>query len=117
MALPTPQPERRRRPRALADFAVTLTVGSTSQEARLSDVSELGLRCHVAQPLRLSTAVTATLQMPGRSQPLQLRAKVVRCMPIDARGSTFTVGLEFAPVAPIDRAALIGYVKKARPAP
>ncbi len=59
------RPDRRRHPRAFADFDVA--IGNSLVTAR--DVSRSGLRCVVDEPIREMTEVEMTLQVPQPTGP------------------------------------------------
>lgn len=117
MPSPSPQPERRRKPRALADFVIDLAASTAPLPVRLRDLSELGLCCTCDAKLRAGTNLTVVLTLPGSTDRHQLTGRVVRCAPADARGAQFTVGVQFREVPPVARAAIGGYVARGRRAP
>lgn len=117
MAQPTPQPERRRRPRAIADLPLSLTIGDRVHDLRMRDISELGLRCTAPLRVPARTDCEASFALPGHAEPLRLRARTVRCTAVDERGTAYTLGLQFFDVPPLARAAIFGFVKKGRRAP
>ena len=114
MAIPTPQPERRRRTRVRADFAVTLHEGDQTIAARAKDISETGIAFVAPIKLGMRSKVLLELQLPGAAGPVRANGHVVRSSQVDASGREHAIAVAFTDMAPLDRAAIVGFVAKSR---
>lgn len=113
---PVPQPERRRRPRALADLPLRAHVADDSLDGRLRDLSEIGLRCTLPRRLPVRAAIAVEFSLPGSIEVHRLTGRAVRCQSQNG-GAAFTVGVQFDAVPPVVRATIAGFVAKAPRAP
>lgn len=111
-----PPTERRRRPRALAEFSVTLRRGTSPIATTAKDVSELGIavrsktRLPMREPLEIELALPDTQGLPI------IKGHVVRCLPVDATGREHYIAISFTDVPPKTRAAIFTFVKRGEPA-
>lgn len=114
-----PRIERRRTPRAPADFAVHIAPpqqqggapAAAPVEARLRDLSTGGLCCLHPDPLREMTLLEMQLAIPGIDEPQRVQGAVVRC--VKARGVTppsYELAVFFTDMAPETRRAIDTYV-------
>lgn len=101
--------------RAVATFPVTLS-GHPGAPAVLRDLSELGLACTAPQAIEEMTKVGIDFALPGQTERHHVEGAVVRCEPLgrDAKKPQWDVAVYFTAVAPATRAALRGYVLKAK---
>jgi len=78
---PTTGRDRRRWPRAKADWPISLDLPEGRYEARVRDISEAGVCFFLDRPLRLMTQLAIELELPGegRSIPIRGTGIVVRC--------------------------------------
>jgi hypothetical protein len=111
----TPARERRRAPRALADFPIQLTPGQSAAEARLKDLSAIGLCCTATQEVPEFTRVGIDLQLPGQARRHAIQGAVVRCDK-DRNGGGFEIAVYFTEIDAVAKAAIDGYVAAAEPA-
>lgn len=112
----TPAPsERRRAPRALADFPIRLSPREGLAEAKLKDLSEIGLCCTTAAPLDEMTLVGIDLQLPGARTAMRVQGAVVRC---ERRRSSndYELAVYFTEIGSDARSAIGAYVASAAPA-
>jgi hypothetical protein len=103
--------ERRRAPRARADFPIHLTPASGKAPAHLRDLSANGLCCTTSQSLPEMALVGIDLQFPGQPQQHRLEGAVVRCAPLPARKGQFEVAIFFTSIQDSARAALAAWVQ------
>lgn len=109
--------ERRRAPRARADFPIRLTPQEGAAPARLKDLSTLGLCCTTAQEMPELTRVGIHLQLPGTERPHTLEGAIVRCEPAAAEAEEgYEVAIYFTAVDEAAKAALRAYVAQGAPA-
>ena len=107
----SPGRERRRAPRARAEFPLQIDTPSGAMPGKLRDVSENGLCCDFPEPLREMTQVAIDLRLPGRSKADKVVGAVVRCDKL--RGvtpPTYEVAVFFTELANETRAALRNHV-------
>ena len=117
MATPSPQSERRRAVRALADFPVRLSEGKGTEPAILRDISEIGLACVSPEPIEEMTLVGIDFSLPGASEVHHVKGAVVRCEALPKSRARFDLAIYFTEMTPVTRAALRNYVGKAKKAP
>lgn len=114
MAIPTPQPERRRRQRVRAEFAVMLLEGTNSTAARAKDLSETGVAVFAPTRFSMRAKVALDLQIPGAPAAVRANGHVVRCTPTNPSGREHEIAVHFTDMAPLDRAAIVGFVAKGK---
>ena len=113
-----PARERRRDPRALADFSIQIgqspkagVPGTERSPARLRDLSISGLCCFHPAPMTEMTLVHLTLRLPGDDRDHEVDGAVVRCAKL--RGQTpptYEVAVYFTEMTPETRAAIGSFV-------
>jgi hypothetical protein len=112
-----PAIERRRAPRAEAEFAIHLAERGEQRPAQLKDLSTGGLRCHHGEALREMTLVEIGMQLPGGSKVHQVRGAVVRCAKLRGLNPpTYEIAVFFTEVPPECRSAIADYVASQVPA-
>lgn len=111
-----PPTERRRRPRALGEFAVTLQRESGPLATTARDVSELGIAVRSKSRLPMREPLEIELSLPDTDGLPAIRGHVIRCLPVDARGKEHYVAIAFTDVPPRTRAAIYTFVKSGKPA-
>jgi hypothetical protein len=117
--VPTPatRTERRRAPRALANFQILLS-GAEGKPAQLKDISEIGLACVTNVPLSEMTVVAIDFNLPGQAQKHRVQGAVVRCEPTERKTkSEYELAVWFTDVPAATKAALKGFVARGKPAP
>lgn len=114
MTAPSPQNERRRAPRALADFPIRFSQDPEAEPAVLRDISEIGLACTSPREVPEMTLVALDFALPGATAVHNVVGAVVRCEP--HRDGKFDLAVYFTELKPETRAALGGFVGKGRPA-
>ncbi|MCA8949265.1 MAG: PilZ domain-containing protein [Planctomycetes bacterium] len=115
MTEPSPQKERRRAPRALADFPIRLAQDPTAEPAVLRDISEIGLSCVSPRELPEMTLVGFEFHLPGAATTAHsVVGAVVRCEPLP--NDRYDVAVYFTELRPETRAALAAFVADAEPA-
>ena len=110
----TSSSERRRAPRALADFPISLSPAEGAAPARLKDLSTIGLCCTTAQEMPEMTVVGIDLQLPGSAASHKVQGAIVRCDPIQDDG--FEVAVYFTEIGNEAKHAVGAYVAQAQPA-
>lgn len=106
--------ERRRAPRAPADFPLHIDTTSGPIAGRLKDISENGLCCHFPEALREMTRVGVDVSLPGQAKPARLVGAVVRCEKLrGAAPPAYEVAVFFTELATDTRAALQHFVSGA----
>ena len=78
----TDQPERRRHPRVDVSLALRLTIGDSTVETEISNLSNSGIRFRTPSALPLLSRVQIALELPesdGASTPIAITGVVVRC--------------------------------------
>lgn len=113
--------ERRRAPRALADFPIQLSPGKTAAgqstaPARLKDLSAIGLCCTTSTELVEFTKLGIDLQLPGQSRRHTLQGAVVRSEPSRTQKGMFEVAVYFTQIEPATKVAIGAFVEAAEPA-
>ena len=111
--------ERRRHPRAQADWTIELALEGGPQRARLRDISRIGLCFHTEAAIPLMTVLAIGLDLPGPDGPRRVTGSgaVVRCERISPTLEHYEVALFLHDMAEDDRAALDAHVRTAAPAP
>lgn len=71
--------ERRRAPRARADFPIHMTQRAKARPGSVVDISENGLCCTFPEAIREMTQVNIDLQLPDDSETHAIEGAVVRC--------------------------------------
>lgn len=117
MPTPTPQPERRRALRALADFPVRFRDKGGAEPAVLRDISEIGLACVAPESIPEMTLVGLDFTLPGASEVHHVKGAVVRCEPLRQPRGKHDLAIYFTEISPVTRVALRNYVTKAKKAP
>src|SRR5262245_21039521 len=112
-----PQPERRRKPRALADFTADVRAGDKVHQVKLRDVSEIGLRGTCAARFALRAEVTVELSLPGAVTRHSIAGRVARCTAPERAGAPFTLAVHFVEISSVARAAIAGFVAQGKRAP
>ena len=100
--------ERRRAPRALADFPIQLSPEQGATEARLKDLSTIGLCCTTPQEVPELSQVGIALQLPNAHEQHQVIGAVVRC--------EAEVAVYFTEIGEDTKAALEAFVSQGGPA-
>jgi hypothetical protein len=105
-------PERRRAPRAAADWAITVELDSGPCEARVRDISRSGLSFFVDRPIRVMTCLRLAIDLPVRHGGRRVygTGAVVRCEKISARIDHYEVAVFLQEMAEPDRALVAEYV-------
>ncbi|MHC4933350.1 MAG: PilZ domain-containing protein [Planctomycetota bacterium] len=80
----TSRTERRRHPRVSISLPLRLTMGDSTVESLIQDLSSSGIRFRIPKPLPLLSRVQIALELPepelaGASSSLALTGVVVRC--------------------------------------
>ena len=108
--------ERRRSPRAKADFPIVLTPAQGPKPARMKDISEIGLACVFDQKVAEMTMVAIDLSLPTDPQKHRVKGAVVRCEPLASEPGKYEVAIYFTEVPVAAYAALRAYIAGASPA-
>jgi hypothetical protein len=117
--------ERRKHPRAEADFTLALdAVESGDGSILVKDVSRAGICCVLPEPVKLMTEVGMRLEIPtggGQTAPVEVQGAVVRCDPLSeatrakAQGrlgdDAYEVAIFFLHMDEEDREIIDAYVK------
>jgi hypothetical protein len=112
-----PAIERRRAPRAQAEFAIHLAERGEKRPAALQDLSTGGLRCHHGEAIREMTLVEIGLTLPEQTEVHTVRGAVVRCAKLRGQNPpTYEIAIFFTEVSPACRAAIARYVAEGAPA-
>jgi len=103
--------ERRRMPRARADWPVSLALPDGRLEARVRDVSGSGVCFFLDRPLPVMTVLAIDLELPVEDglRTLKARGVVVRCERISERLDHFEIAVFLNEIAEPDRAALVAF--------
>jgi c-di-GMP-binding flagellar brake protein YcgR len=111
--------ERRRFVRAEAQAALTYTVlpGTQARQTVTTDVSGGGVACVTEKPLAPGASVQASLQLPGREQPVHFTGEVAwsetqEVTSGSGRERQVQTGLRFAEIAPLDQDAVESFVTR-----
>src|SRR5262245_14112351 len=114
---PTQQPERRKKPRALADFTADVGADGKVHHVQLRDLSETGLRGSCAVRLALRAEVTVELSLPGAVTRHRIAGRIARCTAPERGGAPFTLAVHFVEISPVARAAIAGFAARGKRAP
>ncbi len=108
--------ERRRWPRAQADWPMRLALADGEHEARVRDVSRAGVSFFLDRPLPLMTRLRVDLELPveGGKRFVTGTGAVVRCEKISARLDHYEIAVFLQEVADPDAQALESYVSRIR---
>ncbi|MCA8979305.1 MAG: PilZ domain-containing protein [Planctomycetes bacterium] len=104
--------ERRRWPRAEADWAISLALPDGDYVARVRDVSRAGVCFFIDRPIPVMTAMRIDLELPVEEGKRFITGGgvVVRCEKISARLDHYEIALFLNDIAEPDQAALEAYV-------
>lgn len=108
--------ERRKAPRALADFPIQLNPAQGATPARLKDLSAIGLCCTTAQKVPEMAVVGIDLQLPGESKRHSLQGAVVRCEAARAQKGSYELAVYFTQIDEKAKAAVAAFVARSAPA-
>jgi hypothetical protein len=111
-----PASERRRAPRAIADFPIVLAPQEGAAPAQLKDLSTIGLCCTTAARLKEMALVGVDLQLPGHKEAHRVHGAVVRCAPVAGQQGRYEVAIWFTEVGERAKQALGAWVARAVPA-
>lgn len=115
MPSPSPQAERRKKPRVPVDFAVVLRLPDDEPTSALAkDVSEVGIAVRCAAKVSLHTKIELELDLPKAVTKDPVRGRVVRCTPLNSQSRVHDIGIEFVSLPSVVRAAIVACVTKAR---
>ncbi len=105
--------ERRRHPRAEADWTVEIALEGGTQRARLRDVSRIGLCFHTEQPIPMMTVLSVGLDLPVPHGVRRVTGSgaVVRCERISPALEHYEVALFLHDMSESDRDALDEHVQ------
>ena len=96
----TQEPERRRAPRARADFPIDLWADGTVA-ARLENISTAGLCCVVGKAIPELSLARTTIELPAGQTPAtrkyELEGAVVRCEPREEGDYEVAIFFQFPP--------------------
>lgn len=108
--------ERRRWPRAQADWPMRLALADGEHEARVRDVSRAGVSFFLDRPLPVMTRLRVDLELPveGGKRFVTGTGAVVRCEKISARLEHYEIAVFLQEVAEPDARALEAYVARIR---
>jgi len=106
--------ERRRWPRAGADWAISLALPEGDYRARVRDVSRAGVCFFIDREIPVMTAMHIDLELPVESGKRFITGGgvVVRCEKISARLDHYEVALFLNDIASPDQEALEAYVSR-----
>jgi PilZ domain len=110
-----PPRERRRAPRAQADFPIHLAPHASAGAARLKDISEIGLCCEFGAPVQEMTMVAIDLELPGEAEQHRVKGAVVRCDPVRGSKKDYEIAVYFTDVGAPTRAILRSIVAAGKP--
>lgn len=112
----SPSRERRRAPRALADFSIQLNPKQGATPARVKDLSAIGLCCTTTARLNEMALVGIDLQLPGESKRHALQGAVVRCEPDESAKGSYELAVFFTQIDEAAKKALGAFVASGAPA-
>lgn len=105
--------ERRRAPRARADFPIRLRQRAEARPGSVVDISENGLCCTFPEAIREMTLVNIDLQLPEDSRTHAVQGAVVRCEKRkNVSPPTYEVAVYFTDLEPDARQLLRDYVTR-----
>ena len=104
--------DRRRWPRAKADWPVQLSMDGGRFEARVRDVSRAGVCFFLDRPVKLMTILSVELDLPMEDGVRHVRGQgaVVRCEKISDRLDHYEIALFLSDLAEPDRDAVESFV-------
>ena len=109
-----PRPDDRRRwPRARAEWPITLALPDGTFEARLRDVSGSGLCFFLDRPIPEMTVLQIRLGLPdddGGEHEIRAAGAVVRCEKVSPAMEHYEVALFLHEISPADRETLATFV-------
>ena len=105
--------DRRRHPRAAADWTVEIALDGGTQRARLRDVSRIGVCFHTEKPIPMMTVLSVGLDLPVAHGMRRITGSgaVVRCERISPALEHYEVALFLHDMTESDRAALDEHVQ------
>lgn len=105
------QQDRRRHPRARADWPITLALPEGSFQARLRDVSASGVCFHLDRPVPEMSLLAVELRLPGDGPARSVRGRgvVVRCQQVSPALEHYEVAVFFNELEDADRELLAGF--------
>jgi hypothetical protein len=108
----SPPSDRRRWPRARADWPLQLSLPDGRFEARVRDVSRAGVCFFLDRPVSLMTVLSVELDLPveGGVRHVSGQGAVVRCEKISDRLDHYEIALFLSDLAEPDRDAVESFV-------
>lgn len=119
--------ERRKKPRAPANFDLHLEFPGQSGSARVRDISSSGVRCESERPVPMMTQVQMRIVLPGGAsdapREIVCRGAVVRSEPITRSvsgaatvrsGAPFDIAIFFTEMRDSDREDVEAFVASSR---
>jgi hypothetical protein len=109
--------ERRRHPRAEADWTVEIALDDGHHRARLRDVSRIGLCFHIERAIPMMTVMRIGLDLPFGSGVRRVTGSgaVVRCKRISPTLEHYEIAIFLHDMSDDDRDALDGHVRAIGP--
>lgn len=105
--------ERRRAPRARADFPIRMTQRTEAQSGKVVDISENGLCCTFPEAIQEMTLVHIDMQLPASDESHTIQGAVVRCEKRrNVTPPTYEVAVYFTELAAEARQELRDYVTR-----
>ncbi len=107
--------ERRRFPRARAEWSARLAVDERFAEVQLRDVSAAGVCFFSDQPIPEMTLLGVHIDVPdqaGTPRSVDARGAVVRCEPISPHLEHYEVAVFLNDIKSDDRQAIADYVRR-----
>ena len=103
--------ERRRTPRAPAEFAIQLGNRGETREARVKDLSANGICCLFPEPIAEMTIVELAVSLPDDDVLHSIQGAVVRCEKVrDHSPPTYEIAVYFTEMPSPCRRALMNFV-------
>jgi hypothetical protein len=104
--------ERRRWPRAKADWPISLDLPEGRYEARVRDISEAGVCFFLDRPLRLMTQLAVELELPSDGKPVAIRGTgiVVRCETIARAVDHYEIAVFMPELTELEKGAIRMFV-------
>ena len=111
--------ERRRHPRAEADWTVEVALEDGVHRARLRDVSRIGMCFHLERPIPMMTVLRVGLDLPVDHGVRRVTGSgaVVRCQRVSPTLDHYEVAIFLHEMGEDDRNALDAHVRLAPPVP
>jgi hypothetical protein len=105
------RPDNRRRwPRARAEWPITLALPDGTFEAQLRDVSSSGLCFFLDREIPEMTVLQVRLDLPDGGREIRAVGAVVRCKRVSPAMEHFEVALFLQEITPTDKDALAEFV-------